>query len=669
MALEPLDLSAGGEEDRELADYARRLKVGAVFGLPVLVLGMGPWGHGALSRFAGLVLATPVILWSALPLFRKAVDSLRRRTANMFTLIAAGIGAAYLYSVAATLAPGLFPASYHGTRGGVGVYFESAVGIALLVLLGQVLEGKARRKTGDAIRALLELVPKTARRVREEGGEEDVPIAEVRVGDLLRVRPGENVPVDGVVVEGWSGVDESAVTGESLPVEKRAGDTVIGGTRNQTGTLLVRASRVGAETVLARILAAVAEVRRTRAPIQRLADRVSARFVPAVLAVSALSFALWLGLGPEPALPHAVLAAVSVLLVACPCALGLATPLSIVVGAGRGAREGILVSKAEALELLGRADTLLLDKTGTLTEGKPRVVAVRTAPGFSEEEVLRLAAGLERGSEHPLAAAVLAAAEEKGIRPGSAQDFRAFPGRGVEGRVEGREVALGSRAWFDARGLRGLEEEAEAARGATLAFVSVDGRVAGFLAIADSVRSGAREAVGRLKAEGVRVLMATGDGAAAAESVAREVGIDDVESGLSPEGKRALVARLRAEGRLVAFAGDGVNDAPALAEADVGIAMGKGTDVAKGSAGITLLRGDLGALLRARALSRAVLRNVRQNLFLAFAYNALAVPVAAGALYPFTRTLLDPMLAAAAMGASSLSVVANALRLRRAPVR
>ena len=674
MALEPVAVG-GEEEDPETADYLRRLKLGALLGIPVLVLGMGPWGHAshALSQWIQLALATPVVLWSALPFYRKAHASVLARSPNMFTLIAAGIKAAYLYSLAATVAPGLFPVAYRDSGGGVGVHFESAVAITLLVLLGQVLEGKARRRTADAIRALLDLVPKTVRRLRENGEEEDVPVSEVRVGDRLRVRPGENVPVDGVVLEGWSGVDESAVTGEPLPVEKRPGDAVVGGTRNATGSLLLRASRVGSETVLARILSTVAEVRLTRAPIQRLADRVSARFVPAVMAIALLSFALWLAFGPEPPLPHAIVAAVSVLIIACPCALGLATPMSIVVGTGRGARAGLLVSKAEAIEVLEKADTLLLDKTGTLTEGKPRVLAVRAASGFPERDLLRLAAGVERGSEHPLAAAILAAAEGQGIRSEPASGFRAFPGRGVEGTVEGGRVLLGSRAFLLERGLSldslDSEAQAHAARGATLAYLGLDGRAAGFLAIGDEVRPDAREAVASLKDEGIRVVMATGDGSSAAQAVAREVGIEEVEAGLSPEGKRALVLRLRGEGRRVAFAGDGVNDAPALAQADVGIAMGTGTDVAKGTAGITLLRGNLRSLLRARDLSRRVMRNVRQNLFLAFAYNALAVPIAAGALYPFTGTLLDPMVASVAMTASSLSVVGNALRLRKAPLR
>jgi len=677
MALEPMGAPVGdAEASPELADLTRRFWISAALTAPVFLLGMGEMlapvheALGGASAWIQLVLATPVVLWGAAPFFRRAWASVVHRSPNMFTLIGLGTGAAWGASVVATLAPGALPASYRGHEGAVPVYFEAAAVITTLVLLGQVLELRARGRTSAALRALLDLAPRTARRVRAGGADEDVPLEAVEVGDLLRVRPGERVPVDGVVVEGASAVDESMVTGESIPVEKRAGSRAIGGTMNASGSFVLRAEAVGSDTLLARIVELVGAAQRSRAPIQRLADVVAAWFVPAVVAVAVLAFALWLALGPDPKLAHALVAAVSVLIVACPCALGLATPMSILVGTGRGAHAGVLVKEAAALETLEKVDTLLVDKTGTLTEGAPRLVSVRALEGFGEEDVLRAAAALERGSEHPLAAAILAGAEERGVEIPAATEFHAHAGGGVEGAVEGKRAALGNAALLDALGVDVAALEALAAQerehGRTAVLVAVDGAPAGVLACADPVKRTTPEALRLLREAGVRVVMLSGDAPATARAVAAELGIDEVHAGVSPADKEALVRRMQEEGRTVAMAGDGVNDAPALARADVGIAMGTGTDVAMQSAGITLVRGDLRALARARRLSRATMRNVRQNLLFAFLYNALGVPIAAGALYPMLGIVLSPMIASAAMSFSSVSVVGNALRLRRA---
>jgi Cu+-exporting ATPase len=674
MALEPRGV-APDAPNPELADLTRRLAVSAVLTAPLFVLGMAEMLPSAVAHAAArlahplvqLLLATPVVLWGGWPFFVRGARSIANRALNMFTLIALGTGAAFAYSAVAALAPALLPASA-SAHGRPALYFEAAAVIVTLVLVGQVLELRARAATGHALRALLELAPRTARRIAADG-EHDVPVAEVRVGDRLRVRPGEKVPTDGVVVEGASAVDESMVTGESVPVAKDAGDPLTGGTVNGTGGLVMEVRRVGAETVLARIVALVAEAQRSRAPIQRLADRVSAWFVPAVIAVAAATFALWATLGPEPRLAHAIVNAVAVLIVACPCALGLATPMSIMVAAGRGARAGVLVKDAAALEALASVDTLAIDKTGTLTEGRPRLVAV-AAPEADEDEVLRLAAALEAASEHPLAAAVVAGARARDLAIPPSSGFRSITGRGVVGQAEGREVVVGSRALLHDRGIAtdALEPMVGpmGAAGQTAVFVAIDGVAAGVLAVTDPPKPHARRALDGLRAEGLRVVMLTGDTAATARAVGGPLGIDAVEAEVSPEGKAEAIRRFRAEGRTVAMAGDGVNDAPALAAADVGIAMGSGTDVAIQAAGITLLKGDLRGLVRARRLATATLANVRQNLFFAFAYNALGVPVAAGLLYPWTGWLLSPMLASAAMSLSSVSVIANALRLRRA---
>jgi Cu+-exporting ATPase len=587
----------------------------------------------------------------------------------MFTLIALGTGVSYGYSVLATLFPGLIPASVRGHGGTVPVYFEAAAVITTLVLLGQVLELRARSQTSSAIKALLGLAPKTARFLGEDGGERDVPISDVKVGDRLRVRPGEKVPVDGVVLEGTSSVDEAMVTGEPIPVEKSADGKLVAGTVNGTGGLVMRAERVGSETMLAQIVRMVGEAQRTRAPIQRLADVVAGYFVPAVLAVSALTFVVWAIFGPEPRFAHALVNAVAVLIIACPCALGLATPMSIMVGTGRGATAGVLIRKAEALEALEKVDTIVVDKTGTLTEGKPRVVSIVPGEGISEDELLRLAASLERGSEHPLAAAIVRGAEERGLKTSEAKEFSSLTGRGVKGNVDGRAVAIGNLKMLqelgDDPGELGTRAEALRAEGQTAVFVSVDGRIAGFLGIADPIKESAAEAVKQLHAEGLQIVMLTGDSRTTAEAVAKKLGLDDVRAEVLPEGKGAVVKQLQAEGHVVAMAGDGINDAPALAQAQVGIAMGTGTDVAMESAGITLLRGDLRGIGQARKLSRATMRNIRQNLVFAFLYNLLGVPIAAGVLYPFFGILLSPMIASAAMTFSSVSVILNALRLRR----
>lgn len=675
MALEPRGVPSGGEDDPELRDMTRRFVLAVALSAPLVAVAMGhlwprllPSGHG--RAWLELALATPVVLWAGAPFFARGARSVVRRSPNMFTLIALGVGAAYAYSVAAVLFPGALPASARGHGGEVGLYFEAAAAITTLVLLGQVLELRARRRTGRAIRALLELAPPRARRVVDETIDEDVALEAVRPGDRLRVRPGERIPLDGTVLEGAGAVDESMVTGESLPVEKRPGDRVIGGTLNGTGSLVVRVDRVGRDTVLARIVEQVAQAQRSRAPIQALADRVSAVFVPAVMAVAAAAFAAWFLWGPEPRLTHAIVNAVAVLIIACPCALGLATPMSVMVAMGKGASSGVLFRNAEALERLAAVDTLAVDKTGTLTEGRPQLEAVESLDGAPEAEVLRLAAGLERASEHPLAEAVVRAARERGLSPPAAADFRSVPGRGVAGEVDGRRVALGNAAFLAELGIdaapAAARAEAHRAQGRTVLLAAVDGRVAGLLAAADPVKPTTPEAVRALRAEGLRIVMLSGDSRTTAAAVAARLGIEEVHAEVAPEGKREAVRRLQAQGRTVAMAGDGVNDAPALAQADVGIAMGNGTDVALQSAGVALVRGDLRGIVRARRLSRAARRNIRQNLFFAFVYNALGVPLAAGALYPWTGLLLSPVVAAAAMSLSSVSVVGNALRLRRA---
>jgi Cu+-exporting ATPase len=609
------------------------------------------------------------VLWAGAPFFERAWASVVNRSPNMFTLIALGTGTAYGYSVAATLAPGLFPPAVRGHGGQVGVYFEVAATITVLVLLGQVLELRARSRTSGAIRALLGLAPTTARVLRADGREEDAPLAEVVVGDRLRVRPGERIPVDGTVVEGRSAVDESMVTGEPLPVEKTPGDRVTGGTVNGAGSVVMQAERVGRDTLLARIVQLVGEAQRSRAPIQRLADRVSAYFVPAVVAAALLSALVWGTVGPEPRLAYALVAAVAVLIIACPCALGLATPMSIMVGTGRGATAGVLVKHAEALEILEKVDTVVVDKTGTLTEGRPRLATLVALPPHDEAELLRLAASLERGSEHPLAGAIVGAARERGLALEEAADFRAVPGQGVSGRVGGRRVALGNAKLLGALGVEAgdLGPRADALRreGQTAVLLAVDDRVAGLVSVADPIKASTPEALRTLRDDGIRVVMVTGDSRATAEAVARTLGIDQVEAEVLPDQKVAIVKRLQAEGRIVAMAGDGINDAPALAQAHVGIAMGTGTDVAMESADVTLVKGDLRGIARARRLSRATMRNIRQNLFFAFVYNVLGVPLAAGVLYPVLGLLLSPMVASAAMTFSSVSVIANALRLRR----
>ncbi|MET0402926.1 MAG: heavy metal translocating P-type ATPase [Cystobacter sp.] len=663
--------------DPELVDMTRRFWVGLALTLPLFVWGMAemlpgtlPW-HGVDARWtawAQFALATPVVLWGGAPFFARGWTSVRNRHLNMFTLVALGTGAAYAFSVLATLFPARLPHAFTGHGGAVPLYYEAAATIITLVLLGQVMELRARRATSGALRALLGLAPSMARRVREDGHEEDVPLEQVKVGDLLRIRPGEKVPVDGGVVEGASAVDESLVTGESLPVEKGPGARVTAGTVNGTGGLVMKAERVGRDTLLSRIVQRVAEAQRSRAPIQRLADQASAVFVPAVIAVSAVTFLVWALVGPEPRLTHALVNAVAVLIIACPCALGLATPMSVVVGMGKGAGVGVLIRDAEALEVLERVDTLVVDKTGTLTEGKPRLVSVVPAEGVDEARLLRQAASLERGSEHPLAAAVVAGASERRVELARVEGFRSVTGQGVVGRVEGVEVALGNGALLgslgvDAGGL-GARAEALRAEGQTVVFVAVEGRCAGLLGVTDPVKDSTREALALLRAEGLRVVMLTGDSRVTAEAVARGLGIDEVVAEVLPEGKGDVVKRLRAEGHTVAMAGDGVNDAPALAGADVGIAMGTGTDIAMESATVTLVKGDLRGIARARTLSRATLRNIRQNLFFAFFYNLLGVPLAAGVLYPFFGLLLSPMVAAVAMSLSSVSVITNALRLR-----
>ena len=677
MALEPEVATQETGPSAELVDMTRRFWIGLVLTVPVLALEMG--GHltnlhmllGAkAANWVQLVLATPVVLWAGWPFFVRAGRSLVTRHLNMFTLIAMGTGVAWIYSVVATAVPQAFPDTFRAADGSVAIYFEAAAVITVLVLLGQVLELRAREQTGGAIRALLDLAPKTARRVRDDGSDEDVSLDVVAVGDRLRVRPGEKVPVDGDLVEGRSSVDESMITGESMPVTKEVGAKLIGGTLNQTGGFVMRAGRVGRDTMLAQIVHMVAEAQRSRAPIQRLADEVSGWFVPVVIAIAIIAFAAWGIWGPEPRFAHGLIAAVAVLIIACPCALGLATPMSIMVGVGRGAGLGVLIKNAEALERFERIDTLVVDKTGTLTEGKPKVTALKATEGMDEAELLRLAATLERASEHPLAAAIVAAAQERNLALGTAEDFDSPVGKGVTGKVDGRRLVIGShRIMSEERvDLSALAGEAEALRGegATVIFVSIDGRLGGLVAIADPVKATTPAAVTALRGAGIRVVMLTGDNRTTAQAVARRLGIEEVEAEILPEDKAKVVAKLRKEGRIVAMAGDGVNDAPALAAADVGIAMGTGTDVAIESAGVTLLKGDLQGIVRARQLSRATMGNIRQNLFFAFIYNAAGVPIAAGVLYPAFGLLLSPIIAALAMALSSVSVIANALRLRRA---
>jgi Cu+-exporting ATPase len=675
MALEPELITADAGPNPELADMTRRFWIGLALAVPVFVLEMGAhvFGHGwplraSVSNWIQFALATPVVLWAGWPFFERGWRSLTSRNLNMFTLIAMGVGVAWSYSVVGVVAPGAFPAAFRDAHDAVPVYFEAAAVITVLVLLGQVLELRAREQTSGAIRALLDLAPKTARRIKSDGSDEEVTLDQILVGDRLRLRPGEKVPVDGEVIEGRASVDESLVTGESMPVTKEPGDSVVAGALNKTGSFVMRADKIGADTLLSQIVQMVAQAQRSRAPIQRLADRVSGWFVPAVILIAVLAFAVWLVVGPEPRFSYALVAAVSVLIIACPCALGLATPISIMVGVGRGARAGVLIKNAEALERFERIDTMVVDKTGTLTEGRPAVTAIQLAPGFEEQELLRLAASLERGSEHPLADAIVRAATERGLQLREPETFDSPVGKGVVGRVEGRLIALGSGAFLTERGvdISALAEEADALRGegATAIFASVDGRLAGVFAIADPVKATSPGAVRDLKAEGVRLVMMTGDNRTTALAIARRLAIDDVQAEVLPGHKAAVVEQLRREGRVVAMAGDGVNDAPALAAADVGVAMGAGADVAIESAGVTLLGGDLSGLVRARRLSRAVMRNIRQNLLFAFIYNAAGVPIAAGLLYPLFGWLLSPALAAAAMALSSVSVVANALRLR-----
>jgi Cu+-exporting ATPase len=677
MALEPEGIPDAEGTNPELKDMTRRFLVGAVLATPLFVLEMG--GHLGLLNMGQFVsmgaslwiqfaLATPIVLWCAWPFFQRAWASVLNRSPNMFTLIALGVGAAYGYSLAATFAPGLFPAGLRQHGGMIPVYYEAAAVVTVLVLLGQVLELRAREKTGGAIRALLKLAPKTARRLRADGSDEEVALDQVHVGDRLRVRPGEAVPVDGSVTEGTSSVDESMVTGESMPVEKTVAAKVIGGTINGTGALVMTAEKIGADTVLSRIVHMVADAQRSRAPIQRLADSVAAWFVPAVMAAAVLAFAAWMVWAPAPALGLAVVAAVSVLIIACPCALGLATPMSIMVGVGKGATAGVLIKNAEALERFEKVDTLVVDKTGTLTEGKPRVTAVVPAAGFDESTVLSFGASLEKSSEHPLAAAILSAAADRKVALQEITNFTSVTGKGVTGTIGGRQVAVGNAALLKDRGVASTELEARADTlrkdGATALFVAVDDKPAGIIAVADPIKATTMAALDALRSEGMRIVMLTGDNRTTAQAVAAKLGITEVEAEVLPDQKNAIVRRLKSEGRVVAMAGDGVNDAPALAEADVGIAMGTGTDVAMQSAGLTLVKGDLAGIARGRALSRATMRNIRENLVLAFVYNVVGIPVAAGVLYPTFGILLSPIIAAAAMSLSSVSVIGNALRLR-----
>ena len=679
MALEPRTVSLDEEENHELVDMRRRFWVGAVLSIPVFAIGMSDFIPGApLGRLASmtvwswiqLALASPVVLWGGWPFFVRGWHSIVNRSPNMFTLIGLGVTVAYVYSVVATVLPGIFPHSFREHSGTVPVYFEAAAVITTLVLLGQVLELKARSQTSGAIKALLGLAPRTARRLNESGGEEDVPLDQVQVGDRLRVRPGEKVPVDGVVIEGSSAIDESMVTGEPMPVEKHSGDQVIGATVNGTGSFVMGAERVGAETLLSQIVQMVAEAQRSRAPIQKLADLVSAWFVPAVILIAIATFIVWATLGPEPRMAYGLINAVAVLIIACPCALGLATPMSIMVATGRGAQIGVLFKNAEAIEIMRKVDTLVIDKTGTLTEGKPKLVSVVAAEAIDEQTFLRLAASLERGSEHPLAAAIVAGAQERGVELTDAPAFDSLTGKGVTGEVDGRKVSLGNRALLDDLKIDAgdLANRGENLRtdGQTVMFVIVDGKPAGLIGVADPIKQSTPEAIKQLHEEGIRIVIITGDSRTTADAVAGKLNIDEVVAEVLPHQKVDVVKRFQAEGRFVAMAGDGINDAPALAQAQVGIAMGTGTDVAMKSAGVTLVKGDLRGIVRARVLSRLTMGNIKQNLFFAFVYNSIGVPIAAGVLYPFFGILLSPMIAAAAMSFSSVSVIGNALRLRRA---
>ncbi len=677
MTLEPRNVR-GEEENPELTDMSRRFWISLAFTFPLVVLAMSrmafserlsSWFPGQFLAYTEFALATPAVLWGGWPFFVRMWQSVVLRSPNMFTLIGIGTGTAYGFSTVATFLPGLFPDSFRSHHGGVDLYFEAAAVIVTLVLLGQVLELRARHRTGAAVRALLGLAPKTARRLEPDGQEQDVPIDQVQVDDHLRVRPGEKIPVDGLIAEGTSFVDESMITGEPVPVEKKTGDRVIGGTVNTTGGFVLRADKVGEDTVLSQIVRMVAEAQRSRAPIQRLVDQVSAYFVPAVLATSIVAFLIWAAVGPQPRLAYALINAVAVLIIACPCALGLATPMSIMVAVGRGASAGVLIKNAEVLELLAKVDTLVVDKTGTLTEGKPRLVSVLPSPGWSEVDLLRLAGSLEQGSEHPLATSVAKGAMDRGIQLVAPTEFQSVTGKGVQGRIDGKLVAVGNQRLLEDLGaaIGDLPARAEAMRneGQTVMFVVVDGQSAGLLGVTDPIKESTHEAIRVLREEGLRIVMLTGDSRTTAEAVAAKLGIEHVEAEVLPEQKVEVVKRLKAEGRIVAMAGDGINDAPALAEAQVGIAMGTGTDVAIESAGITLVKGDLMGVLRSRRLSEGTMLNIRQNLFFAFGYNALGVPVAAGILYPVFGLLLNPMIAAAAMSFSSVSVIANALRLKR----
>jgi Cu+-exporting ATPase len=678
MALEPRTAAGEEEENPELIDMRRRFWVSVAFSVPLLVIAMSDTLLGEslqtvvqprLLALIELLLATPVVLWAGWPFLVRGWFSVKTWNLNMFTLIGLGVSVAYVYSLIATIAPGFFPASFRGEQGQVSVYFEAAAFITTLVLLGQVLELRARSQTSNAIRSLLELAPATARRVRADGAEEDVPLEQVQPGDRLRVRPGEKIPVDGDVVQGISSVDESMVTGEPIPVQKSPGESVIGATVNGTGSLVMEARKVGSETLLARIVQMVAEAQRSRAPIQRLADQVAAWFVPIVVVIAAITFVVWALIGPEPRMAYAIINAVAVLIIACPCALGLATPVSIMVAAGKGATVGVLFKDAEAIETLRKVDTLVTDKTGTLTEGKPRLVSIVAAGGFDEKELLRLAASLERGSEHPLAAAIVGGAEERSLKLVESSEFRSITGQGVAGVVDGRRLALGNQRLMDSMGLDlgelGARAESLRSDGETAMFLAVDDRVAGLLAVADPIKETTPLAIRRLHEEGIRIVMLTGDSRTTAGAVGRKLGIDEIVPEVLPDQKADVVRDLQEKGRVVAMAGDGINDAPALARAEVGLAMGTGTDVAMESAGITLVKGDLGGIARARALSSATMRNIKQNLFFSFVYNSLGVPIAAGILYPFFGLLLSPVIAAAAMSFSSVSVISNALRLRR----
>lgn len=679
MALEPLMPTADAGPNAEYRDMLRRFWIGLVLALPVLALEMGghltglhQWLEPQTGNLIQMALATPVVLWAGWPFFERAWNSLKTRSLNMFTLIAMGTGVAWAYSMVAVSAPQIFPAAFRAADGSVAVYFEAAAVITVLVLLGQVLELRARETTSGAIRALLDLSPKLARRVRADGTDEEVALAEIQVGDTLRVRPGEKVPVDGIVLEGHGSVDESMVTGESMPVAKALGAALIGGTINQSGALLMRAEKIGRDTMLARIVQMVADAQRSRAPIQRLADTVAAWFVPAVILVAIAAFVIWSLFGPPPAMGYGLIAAVAVLIIACPCALGLATPMSIMVGVGRGAQAGILIKNAEALERMEKVDTLVVDKTGTLTEGKPAVVGIEVADGHTDDELLRIAASLERMSEHPLAQAVVKAALDKGLTLSEPLNVDQPVGKGISGMVDGSAVLVGKAGFFEElgvpTGVLGTRADAMRADGATAIFVGIDGSIAGVIAIADPVKATTPQALKDLARAGVHVIMLTGDNRITAEAIGRRLGIADIEADVLPDKKSAVVQRLRSEGRIVAMAGDGVNDAPALAAADVGVAMGSGTDVAIESAGVTLLKGDLTGIVRARHLSRAAMRNIRQNLFFAFAYNVAGIPIAAGALYPVFGLLLSPIIAAAAMALSSVSVIGNALRLKRVEI-